>query len=478
MTPRRALLLSFLGLLAFAAFFLARPFLDGAPAYRPRPPGTAQAYSFLVVAAFAPYALAVWGARHGISLRWAVAGTIILHGLVLPAALVQSQDLYASLFYGKMWAVHHANPYVDLPLRFASDPWFAWVRWPDQPSVYGPVWTLLSSGPARISGGSLSTAFAVAKVAVAALGAATMAGLIRAARFRGISPGLVVLLMAWNPLVIVSLPLAGHADVAVTAALPWALVADRRGRPAVAALLLTGATLVKAYAGVVLVVYLVALARRSVKDAARGLGVSVAAAVAAWLPFWSGPETLSGLARIGERASSSLGGTIQLATATMLGDPVAAVVVRVTGAAVIIAVVVVVVRRHGFAQDPWPAAAAAFASYLLVTPWFLPWHLTGLLALAAVAASSPLRAAAFTFSGMAPLTASFGGVWWGRVLQTAIRYGVPAVAFTIAGRTERAGTQGRPLRPRPSPAGIPADPTPEDRSGPRPRSAPPRPPPQ
>jgi hypothetical protein len=477
-TSRRVLLLSFLGLISFAAFFLVRPFLDGAPAYRPRPPGTAQAYSFLVVAAFAPYALAVCAARRGVPLRWAVAGTIALHGVVLPAALAQSQDLYASLFYGKMWAVHDANPYVDLPIRFASDPWFPWVRWPDQPSVYGPVWTIVSSGPAWISGGSLSMAFALAKVAVAAMGAATVAGLIRAARHRGISPGLVVLLVAWNPLVIVSLPLAGHADVAVTAALPWALVADRRGRPALAALLLTGATLVKAYIGVVLVVYLLALARRSVGDAARALAISVAVAAVAWLPFWSGPETMSGLARIGERTSSSLGGTLQQAAATILGDPVAGVAIRVTGAAMILAVLFVVFRERGFAHDPWPAAAATLAAYLLVTPWFLPWHVTGLLALAAVAASSPLRAAAFTFSGTAPLTASFGGVWWGRVLQTAIRYGVPAVAFTIAGRRERAGTPGRPLPPQPSPAGIPAVPTPEVPSGPRPRSAPPRPPPR
>ena len=64
-----------------------------------------------------------------------------------------------------------------------------------------------------------------------------------------------------------------------------------------------------------------------------------------------------------------------------------------------------------------------FAAYLAVTPWFLPWHLAGLLALAAVAASAPLEAAAYSFSGTASLTASFGETGWGGALQAGLRYG-------------------------------------------------------
>ncbi len=448
-TPRRALALSFLALVGFAAFFLIRPFLDAAPAYRPRPPGTAQAYSFLVVAAFAPYALGVWAARRGVRLSWAVGGTIILHALVIPAALSQSQDLYAYLFYGKMWAVHGANPYVDLPVRFASDPWFAWMRWPNQPTVYGPLWTMLTAGPAWVARGSLPLAVALTKAVVAALGVAAVGGLARAARDRGMSPGLAVLLVGWNPLIIVSLPLGGHADVAVAAAFLWAMVADRRGRSVLAALLLTSATLVKGYAGLVLLVYLMALLRRSFPTAARGAIASAGAAVLAWLPFWTGPETLSGLARIGGQASSSLGGTLQTSLANVLSPEAAAWLVRIAGLCVVAVVATVVARGDGFVEDPWPGAAAVFAAYLAVTPWFLPWHLVGLLALAAVAASAPLRAAAYAFSGTASLTASFGGTGWGRALQTALRYGVPAVArLTAGGRRASAPAPARSPRQR------------------------------
>ena len=462
-----ALLLGFLGLLAFALFFLIRPFLDAAPAYRPRPPGTTYAYSYLVVAAFIPYALAAWAARREVSVSWALAGTGIIHLVVLFAALTQSQDLYAYLFYGKMWAAHGANPYVDLPLLFSGDPWFPWMRWPDQVTVYGPVWTLLTGGVAALSGGSLPLAFALTKGLVLAFGVAAVSGIVAAARVRGEDAGRALLLVGWNPLVIVSLPLGGHADVAVAAALLWALVEDRRGRPLVATLLLTGATLVKAYAGVVLVVYLIALFRRRrswLPAAATSLGV----AALAYIPFWEGTATLSGLGEIGSRASASLGGSVQLLLANLLGGEPAVWVVRLLGIGVLAGVIVVATRRRGFADDPWPAAAAAFAAYIAVTPWFLYWHLAGPLALAAVAGSAPLRAATYTFSGTAMITASFGATWWGRIVQTTLRYGPPAAAFTFGRRRER-GTSPRWPRPQRSSAGTPAAPDPGGPPTPSPR---------
>ncbi len=457
--------MGFLGLLTFALFFLVRPFFDPGSAYRPRPPGTTYAYSYLVVAAFVSYALAAWAVRRGVPLRWALVGTGILHLVVLPAALTQSQDLYAYLFYGKMWATHGANPYVDLPLLFSGDAWFPWLRWPDQVSVYGPIWTLLTGGVTTT--GSLPVAFGLTKVLVLAFGVAAVSGIVAAARARGEDAGRALLLVGWNPLVIVSLPLGGHADVAVAAALLWALVADRRGRPLVTASLLAGATLVKAYAGVVLVVYLISLLlrRRSWLPAA---GVSVAMAALAYAPFWEGAATFTGLGEIGSRASASLGGSVQLLLASLVGDDPAVWIVRVLGLGIVGAVIVAGARRPGFAGDPWPTAAAAFIAYVAVTPWFLYWHLVGPLVLAAVAASSPGRAAAYTFSGTAMITASFGATWWGRVVQTLLRYGPPALVFTTLRRRE-AGTSPRWPRPPRSSVGTPASPDPGERPTPSPR---------
>jgi hypothetical protein len=444
-------------LAAFSAFFLIRPFLDAAPAYRPRPPGTTYAYSFLVVAAFVPYTLAVWATRRGVPVLWAVAGTAVLHGLVLPAALTQSQDLYAYLFYGKMWAVHGANPYVDLPLRFTADPWFPWMRWPDQVSVYGPLWTMVTGGVARAAGQNLGAAFALTKAVVLALGLASVSGIVHAARARGVDPGRALLLGAWNPVVIVSLPLGAHADVVLVAAFAWAAYAHHRGRPLLVALLLSLATLVKAYAGVVLLVYLLALARKR-RGAVRATLMAGGLGAAAYAPFWAGWDTFGGLVDVGSKASASLAGNVQLLLAGIVPDPVAVWSVRAASLAFIAAVLTITARRSAFGDDPWPAAAAVFAAYLAATPWFLYWHQAGLLALCALAASPALRAAAFTFSGTSMITASFGATAWGRVLQTMLRYGIPAAAFTWAGH--RAGAPAPPRSPplHPRPAGTPGGP--------------------
>jgi hypothetical protein len=437
--------LAFGGLATFCLLFLIRPFLDPGDAYRPRlVPGITFAYSFLVVAAFVPYAVAAWATRGGISLRVAAISGGALHVIVLLAPLTQSQDLYSYLFYGKMWAVHGANPYTALPIAFASDSWFPWVQWADQASVYGPLWTFVSGGVARVAGDSLAVGYVAMKLVVLALGAASVIGMARASVARGEGPGRNVLLALWNPLVIVALPLGGHADVAVVAAILWAVVADRRGRPLPATLALTAAWLVKAYAAIVLLVYLLSLARRSSRTAVFATSVAAAVTGLAWLPFWEGLSTFSGLAEIAGRASASLGGQLQLLLEGPLGLELASTTVRIAGAAIVFAVIVILARRPGFAADPWPAAAAAFLAYVAVTPWFLYWHFVGPLALALIAGSPAISATGLTFSGTAMLTASFGGTWWGRLLQTILRYGAPAAAGVRV--ATRQGKAGRPRR--------------------------------
>jgi hypothetical protein len=423
-TRRMALALGFGGLAAFAAFFLVRPFLGPLAPYGPRPAGTTYAYSWLVVAAFVPYAAAVWATRRGVGLTVALVGIAVLHGLLAPAPLTQSQDLYMYLFYGKMWAVHGVNPYVAIPAAFASDPWFPWVRWPNQPTVYGPIWTLLTSIPARLSPDSLVTAFFLAKALVLAVALAGVAGITAACRARGLAPGPALVLGAWNPVILIALPLGGHADVAVVAALLWAVVADARDRPFLAAALLAAAVLVKPYAAIALVVYLVALARRG-----RGFfpasAVAVGLAVATFAPFWGGWDTFRGMADIAGRASSSLTGEVQQVLEGLVGAGPAAWTVRAIGLAVVAWIVVAGARRGGFAEDPWPTATAAFLGYVLVAPWFLYWHQAGPLALAAVAASPAVRASSYVFSGTSMITASFGGTPLGRAVQVVLRYGPP-----------------------------------------------------
>ena len=410
-----------------------RPWFGPLPVLGPRPPGTTYAYSFLVVAAFIPFGLAVWASRDGVPLRTAVGGALLLAALLLPAAATQSQDVFAYLSYGRLWAVHGANPYVVPPEAYSGDLWLPWMLWRDQVSVYGPLWTLVSGAVAGISGESIAVGFALVKTVSALALLVAVRGLVQAARDRGVDPGRAVVLFAWNPLVLVALPLGGHIEGAVAAALVWAMVADRRRRFVLAAALLAAASLIKAYAGLALVLYLVALWRRRVPIVGP-LVIGVVLAVAAYAPFWAGPETFEGMLGIAGQSSSSFAGWVQQLLDAVTPADAALWIVRVLGVAALLAVGIVVARRRSFADDPWPGVAAAFATYVVVTPWFLYWHSVALVALAAVAASAPLRAGVLTFSGSSLLTISGGATPWGVALQTIARYGAPFTAWLLARR--------------------------------------------
>jgi hypothetical protein len=73
------------------------------------------------------------------------------------------------------------------------------------------------------------------------------------------------------------------------------------------------------------------------------------------------------------------------------------------------------------------------ATFLLVTPWSLPWYAVGLLALAVPLADEALSDAVLTFSAtcLAP-----GSVLAGSV-RTALRYGTPTAVFAFKRRAAR-----------------------------------------
>src|SRR5437899_1346598 len=54
-----------------------------------------------------------------------------------------SLDLWSYAMYGRIAAVHHANPYVMRPSAFSTDRFLAFVRpgWRNTRSVYGPLFT-------------------------------------------------------------------------------------------------------------------------------------------------------------------------------------------------------------------------------------------------------------------------------------------------------------------------------------------------
>lgn len=426
-------------LAATEAFFLLRPLVGPSPYYGPRA-NTGYSYWYLVIAPFLPYAAALREHRAGrrVPLPALFAIAVALHLALVPAPASQSQDIYQSLLYGKM-ALHGANPYV-VPPRSLDDPWDAWALWDNTPSVYGPIWTLLSSAAVTASGTSLTAAFLIMKALSAAFTLLTTWLLVRVRRSRasevdeGRDDGWVVLAFAYNPLVLFSSGLGAHADVVAAAALAGAVLAERRGRDVWTTLLLTVGGLVKAYAALPLLAWLIALARRRGWTRATPYGVlALLTAATAYAPFYEGARTFEGLLAISRAASNSLSGTVVRIASGHPSDAFAAgrSVWGLGGrwlAFLVVGAVAVHLPRSPLARsDPWRAAALLLTAYTALTPWYLPWHLLGLLVLAVLAPGAPTSIATLVFSGTSLFVGS-GGSAPGLALQAAVRYVPPALA--------------------------------------------------
>jgi hypothetical protein len=430
---------------ALGAWFLIGPALAETPYYRVGHNRTAYEYNWAVLALFVPYALALWAWRRGARApMWALlGGALVLHLLVLFAPPPQSQDFYQYLFYGRMHAIHGANPYVISPRALWADPWFPWIRWNAQLSVYGPAWILASSAVVKLAGGGLATAYLAMKLVILALDAAIVGLILALSRERRDPAGAAgwgLLVYAWNPLILVTVPLAGSADAAVGAAFLGALLARRRGRDGWTTLLLSLASLVKLYAIVGLLLHLALLARERGWRRAIGHGAgSAAIAAAVYAPFWKGFDTFRGLISAADLTSLSLAGFVRrnilspvlrafgFQTANHAGE----VLIRVIGGALLLAAVIWAVRKVKDDGMLWPAIVAVLVAYALLTPWFLYWYIVGPLVLVAALPPTRLTVPLLVFSATSLITAWFepiSAAWW---IQTTLRYGPPFLVYFL-----------------------------------------------
>jgi hypothetical protein len=435
----------FLGGAALGVWFLIGPALAATPYYRVGYNRTAYEYNWAVLALFVPYALALLAWSRGARApMWALlGGAFVLHLLVLFSPPPQSQDFYQYLFYGRMHAIHGANPFVISPRALWADPWFPWIRWNAQLSVYGPAWILASSAVVKVAGGSLASAYVAMKLVILTLDAAIVGLILALARERRDPAGAAgwgLLAYAWNPLILITVPLAGSADVAVGAAFLGALLARRRGRDGWTTLLLSLASLVKIYAIIGLLLHLVLLARERGWRRAIGHGAaSAAVAAAVYAPFWKGFQTFRGLVGAADLTSLSLAGFVRrniispvlrafgYQTANHAGE----VLIRVIGAALLLAAVVWVVRKVKDEGTLWPAIVAVLLAYALLTPWFLYWYIVGPLVLVAALPPNRLTVPLLVFSATSLITAWFEPIsvaWW---VQTTLRYGPPILAYFL-----------------------------------------------
>jgi hypothetical protein len=459
-----------LGALAQTAWFLIRPVLgplfSSQGYYGPKLYNFTYGFTRPLLALFVPFGLALLAWRRGqrVPIRWIVGGAIVLHLLLLFAPTPQSQDIHQYLFYGRMQVLHTAspsqpaayagNPYVILPSNAASDSWYSWIRWPNQTTVYGPVWNLVSYWVALAAGGSHTAGYLLMKLVVFALDLSVMRMIFVAARDRPDPEsfaGFGLLAYAWNPLILISVPLGGLVDIALAAGLVGGFLAARKDRTWLATVLFILTALVKVYAGIGLLLWLLVLLRRDgARRAAAHAGLAVAISAIAFAPYWAGTQTFHGLFHVVTLSNHSLVGVLQrLLTPVLrvLGSNVpyqlAGAILRWLGLGLLAASVIWAVRRTRSARDLPHSTLAVLAVYCLFTPWFFYWYLVAPLAIVAMVPEDRLAAPILTASGTLLFATAFRPWLLGQAVEVMVRYAPPMVVF---GRGLRAGPKERVAR--------------------------------
>jgi hypothetical protein len=435
----------FVGSAALGAWFLIGPALGSGPYYKVGWSRTAYDYSNQIVLLLVLWAFALFAWRRGArtSPTMLIAGALILHVLVMFAPLPQSQDFYQYLFYGRIQAAHGANPFVVNPSIYWADPWFPWIRWNSQPSIYGPAWILLAFGAAKVAGNHLAVAFVTLKLAILAMDVAIMAAIVGLAKDRPDprrAAGWGLLAYAWNPLVLISVPLAGSADVAVAAGFALAVLAHRRGRPWLATVLLTFAALVKIYAVIGIVLYVAMLVRqRGSRRAAGHAALAVGLTGLAYAPYWAGFATFKGLTAAAGIVNVSLTGTIQRVVFAYIfhvagfqwWSTAADILTRVLAGAVLLGVVVWAIRQARDEERMWYGVLAVLTAYVVLTPWFLYWYVLTPLVLTAILPRNRLTYPLLTFSATSLLMLFLQPppVFW--IVESVLRYGPPVAVYVL-----------------------------------------------
>jgi hypothetical protein len=357
-----------------------------------------------------------------------------------------SRDVHSYAAYGRIVAVHGANPYRLPPAAFGSDPFTAVVsaEWLHTRSVYGPVFTLFSSAIAGTWSGSPATTILAFKLlaALAMMGAV----LLVVAACRREQPGrasLAAVAIGLNPVLMIHAVGGGHNDTLVALGLAAALVVAMRvptsGNPgrhvrssglrlAVTALL-TATALVKVVAAIPLALWVGSAAHaepsgRRLRTLAMHGGVALALAAVVTAPLFAGSASVTASASLASRQGWASPSRLVGRGAEALGQAIAgqglgdALRMAVFVAFLVPALIFVVGHLSGWPSpgrggdlsgssvgaslaDTWGTALLLFA---LGAPYLLPWYAAWFLVLLPVAEDGVLLAIALAASAVLALT--------------------------------------------------------------------------
>jgi hypothetical protein len=450
--------------------------------------GSASAAIAAIAMAFAAVAFlfVLREAWHGrASVRAVVILAVVAHVVVLTLPLLVSRDVYSYAAYGRIAALHHANPYVQTPGDFPFDPVTPFVgpKWASTPAVYGPLFTSIAASFARAfrSLPALIDAFRVLALLASLATFAVVGALAR----RLAQPLTAFALAAFglNPVVLFQSAASGHNDLLVALAVAGALLLVLAGRDGLAVVALALGTLVKVTAAVPLLLLLVwIVARRPsgerLRAAAFHVGIAAAIGLAFAIPFLQTQDPTLGMAELagheGWLAPSRL---FRRMLDAVSGDALGWVA-RLVFALLLVLVTLTLARRVA-RERPGPAGIGAawgwgLLALMMLGPVLLPWYVTWALPLAFLLPRVPRAVLLATSTALAVSqwaaepsrfpTAYDANVLVGHYVLTPVI--VVATGFLLLDLRRRLAT-GEPLNDRAAAAGYGRDDGRADRTGQR-----------
>ena len=424
----------------------------------------------LLLGALALVLVEAWRGRVG--LQTVMACVIVSLGLAVAAPVLLSRDVYSYAAYGRIFALHGANPYVVPPSAFPSDPFVrvASREWIDAPSVYGPAFTVISAGVAKFWGGSIAaTLLAFKVIAALSVGGACLLAVKAAEVLRPGREAVAAAAIGLNPVVIVHTVGGGHNDALLALCLIAGLAlavwsespSGRRGRngqvTGTAYLgttgLLTVAVLIKSVAVPALVLWLWHVFRRASADR-RGVAIVshsalvVALAGAAFAPFAAGTRTARALLSVASRQGWASGPGLVARGAGALGRAVAGgaggvaleTVVSAAFAALFLALFWRILVRSD-TRDQADAWGTSMLLLALAAPYLLPWYTAWFLPFAVVLEDPALTVVALSAAGLLALTGvpaepgTDPGLWQSMMLG--VHYGAAPLMLAMLGGAVR-----------------------------------------
>lgn len=209
----------------------------------------------LIAALAGTYLLAVGGAAR-VPMRTLIWAIVAYNVIVVLGPPLFSTDVFSYQAYARMFAVYHTNPYLHGPNVLQpgvlnGDPLYSYIGsdWIRAPSVYGPLFTLISAAFAWSSVAFSEFGF---KLIALASSAGTLSLIWRCARLRGVEPRRALAIFGLSPLVTLSGVGGGHNDLLMLLLVVGGVYAFLIGRRGSSGGLMAAGAAIKLTGGIVL----------------------------------------------------------------------------------------------------------------------------------------------------------------------------------------------------------------------------------